>query len=116
LAPDAYNRMQEIGDWLNLNGEAIYGTRMYKTFGEGDTIRFTQTKDGKTQFVFLFQFPDAPITLHKLQLSKGDKVQMIGAGANLKWTAANDLVTIDIPAKLQSASKHVWVLKVSHPE
>ena len=116
LAPDAYNRMQEIGDWLNMNGEAIYGTRMYKTFGEGDHIRFTQTKDGKTQFVFLFHFPEAKLDLHKLPLVKGDKVQMLGTGKTLKWTSQQDAVTIEMPAELLSASKHVWVLKVTQRE
>lgn len=27
----------EIGKWLKVNGEAIYGSRLYKTFGEGPT-------------------------------------------------------------------------------
>jgi alpha-L-fucosidase len=116
LAPDAYNRMQELGEWLKTNGEAIYGTRMYKTFGEGDHIRFTQTKDGKTQFVFLFHFPEAKLNLHKLPLVKGDKVQMLGTNKILKWTSQQDAVIIEMPAELQSASKHVWVLKVTHRE
>ncbi len=30
-------RMLAIGDWLALNGEAIYGTRPWKIFGEGPT-------------------------------------------------------------------------------
>lgn len=29
--------LEEIGKWLAINGEAIYGTRYWKTFGEGPT-------------------------------------------------------------------------------
>lgn len=28
----------EIGEWLDINGEAIYGTRPWKRFGEGPTV------------------------------------------------------------------------------
>jgi len=30
--------LQEIGDWLKINGEAIYGTNCFRTFGEGPLL------------------------------------------------------------------------------
>jgi alpha-L-fucosidase len=42
------NILLRIGDWLKVNGEAIYGTRPWKVFGEGPTDvpdgHFTDTK------------------------------------------------------------------------
>lgn len=35
--PDAIAQLEKIGDWLKLNGEAIYGTRPFKVAGEGPT-------------------------------------------------------------------------------
>ncbi|MCI8372658.1 MAG: alpha-L-fucosidase [Lachnospiraceae bacterium] len=35
--PDAKKILFEIGDWLKINGEAIYDTRPYKTAAEGPT-------------------------------------------------------------------------------
>ena len=36
--PDAVKELEEIGNWLKLNGEAIYGTRPFVIAGEGPTI------------------------------------------------------------------------------
>ncbi len=40
--------LNTIGAWLSLNGEAIYGTRPWKIYGEGPTVvESGQFKDGK---------------------------------------------------------------------
>lgn len=109
----AYSRLKEIGKWIKQNGEAIYGTRMYKVFGEGDNIRYTQTKDGKTKFVFLMNFPDQKVVLTKMELTKKSRLNMMGYKKKLKWKQTPEGVEISIPENLKSVSNHVWVLKVS---
>jgi alpha-L-fucosidase len=88
---DEIKIVTEIGAWLKVNGEAIYATRPWKTFGEGpsttaevgarggrpiaaaskpytpEDIRFTQSKDGKTIYAIVLAIPaDGKITIKSL--------------------------------------------------
>ncbi len=66
IPDDQQQVLMELGNWLKVNGEAIYGTRSYEIYGEGPTkiaeghlsedknedlgaedIRYTQQKDGQ---------------------------------------------------------------------
>jgi alpha-L-fucosidase len=111
--PTAYERLKEIGNWIKTNGEGIYGSRMNKSFNEGETIRFTKSKDGKTQYVFLFDYPkDGIVDISKIDISEKSKLTLLGSDKNLKWKRTTNGVQIQLPASLQSASEHVWTIKV----
>ena len=49
LPQEALQRMEEIGQWLELNGAAIYGTRPLYPYSQG-SVRYTQSKDGKHRY------------------------------------------------------------------
>jgi alpha-L-fucosidase len=77
----------QIGDWLHVNGEAIYGTRPFALFGEGptkapknsteknkdiqsytpDDIRFTASADHRTVYAIALGWPSSgSLTMHTL--------------------------------------------------
>ncbi len=109
----AYDRLHEIGNWMKINGEAIYATRMFSSFGEGERIRFTQSKDGKTRYVFLFDAPEGKILLTKMPFSKNTKVSLYGKAGRLPWRSTAQGVEIRFPKEVESLGKYVWVLKVT---
>lgn len=109
---EAYERLAEIGAWMKINGEAIYGSRMYTTFKEGDRIRFTQSKNGKTRFVFLLDEPGEKLVLTKLPMVKGQEIGLLGSPKRLAWKTTPEGIEIRIPKDAAAKGKHVWVLKV----
>ena len=108
----AYQRLKEIGAWIKINGEAIYGSRMFNVFGEGDSVRFTQSKNGRTKYIFLMDFPQGNQLITTMPFSKTTKVKMIGTSSSLLWKPTNGGVMITIPNHLKSSINYVWVLKV----
>ncbi|MFV8346992.1 alpha-L-fucosidase [Flavobacterium sp. ZB4P13] len=114
LDPVAYQRLKEVGNWIKTNGEAIYGSRMFTVFGEGEKTRYTQTKDGHAKYIFLFDFPKGKQLLTKITFSKNTKLELLGSKSKLSWKQNGNAVEVSIPASLKSVTDHVWVIKVSN--
>ena len=112
LDPVAYQRLKEIGAWMKVNGAAIYGTRMFDAYSENDSTHFTQSKDKKTQFVFLSSFPTDKLILTKLPFNNNATVSMMGTDKKLSWKRKGQAIEITIPMKMKSVTNYVWVLKI----
>ncbi len=108
----AYSRLKEIGNWMKINGEAIYDTRMYSVFGEGENIRYTQSKDGKAKYVFLFSFPGEKLQLKNITASKKTVVKLLGTNKKIPFKFNSNGLEISIPPALKGVTNYVWVLKL----
>ncbi len=109
----AYNRLKEIGEWIRVNGEAIYGTRMYSIYKDGESVRFTQSKDGKTKYIFMLDFPENNIQLTKISILKSSKLQLLGSNKKISWKVNDKGFEILVPKELKKVSSHVWVIKIT---
>ncbi len=115
--------LRELGDWLKINGEAIYATRPWKTFGEGPTIepkggfrshgkflkleysgkdiRYTQSKDGSTIYAIAMGWPDSEITLSAVKVLEpkpAASVELLGAPGTLQYRVNKDRqLVIQVP-------------------
>lgn len=109
LDSTAYIRLKEIGEWMKVNGTAIYGTRMFKTYAEGDKIHFTQSKDGKTVYVFFSDSPQGKILLKNIDFDV-KSVELMD-GTKLNFTQTTEGCILKMPKKLQG--NHLWVVRVT---
>jgi alpha-L-fucosidase len=117
----AYTRLKEIGDWMKVNGSAIYGTRPIAPYKSGN-ICFTQCKDLSVNAIYLAGKNETviPATVSVLGIipSKGAKIQMPGYKSKLSWKMINDELIISIPPdlRLYPPSRYAWVFNISSVE
>ena len=69
-------KLLDIGRWLRVNGEGIYGSSWYADCYDGD-IRYTQ-KDGNV-YVFLFRFPFGKVVLDNVPYDPALRAELLGA-------------------------------------
>lgn len=88
----ALERLKEIGAWMKINGEGIYGTRAIAPYSE-DGIRFTR-KDGQ---VFAFLVDEDARALRSLRPSSGAPLVMLGSDEPLVWQEEEGVCRFELP-------------------
>lgn len=104
--PEAARQMKAAGDWLKVNGEAIYATRPRDTnWSEGDNIRFTRTKDARTVYAIAVQWPGQELLLKTVRPRPGSQIRMLGYPHPLPWrTDSSRGLSVALPVNLQNAA------------
>jgi alpha-L-fucosidase len=114
----AYERLHDVGAWLKINGEAIYGTRVVAPYASG-ALRYTQGKEGSRYAIYLLaegetQLP-AEIPLTGLEISPQAHVSILGAasfGVRLEQTAQGAKLALPAASR-QPPSPYAVVFKLS---
>ena len=102
--PSVVENFSWAGSWLKVNGEGIYGTRARDgdLWHEGDTLRFTRSKDNRVTYAFSMGWPGRSLALRSVSPRPGAEVRMLGTEHALRWTAdPQGGIVIDIPEALQ---------------
>ena len=116
----AYARLKEIGAWMAINGEAIYGTHPIRPYASGN-ICLTQSKDSLNTFAFYLSDAGnddvtlpAEITIDRFTPAAGSKVSILGIKAKLKWHEEGHKMVIPIPPALRDKpiAQHAIAFKI----
>jgi len=114
----AYDLLAEFGNWIKINGEGIYESKVLAPFKE-DNICMTQQANGNAYFFYMSEENEnvmpAEILVKSHQPKAKAKVTLLGSKKTLSWETSGEGFTIKIPAELRKnpPSKHVWAIKVS---
>jgi alpha-L-fucosidase len=98
LAPEAYENMEKLGQWMRKNGEAIHATRRLDPKEEAS---LPAAAKGNVRYLYLVPREAAkaeplPITFKGLS-AKPESVVLLGDGKALDYTYRDGVVTIEAP-------------------
>ncbi|WP_132052676.1 alpha-L-fucosidase [Pseudocnuella soli] len=131
--------VEEIGSWMAVNSEAIYGTRPWKVFGEGPALEnaaplnaqgFNEgkgkpmgaqdvryTAKGNTLYATLMGWPEGGSTVLKSLVSKNgfnssgvSKVSLLGGAGSLQFRSTDEGLAVQLPQ--QPAEAVAYTLKI----
>ncbi len=132
----------ELGNWLKVNGEAIYGSRPWKIFGEGPTVEdlgdthmterknldrkfseqdFRFTTKGKDIFAICMGKPEGKVIISSLKKDSPlydyeiENLQILGWDGDVNYEVTDDGLLISLPTDY-NASGYATTFKIEGGE
>lgn len=101
--PEQVSRLEEIGQWLDINGSGIYDTRAVESFKDGD-LYFTKGKSNEMYALLPLAESEQlgeTVSWSVNPPSSESKITILGVKKNLKWKSENGKTTVSIPKNLR---------------
>lgn len=129
IPEDQQKTLLEIGEWLKVNGEAIYGATYYDVYGEGPTktntghlaeskdkgftsedIRFT-SKDGALYAITLV-VPSEDVNIRYLNSTNINikSIELLGYEGDITFNQSGERLSIELPEDAELNNS--WVFKI----
>jgi alpha-L-fucosidase len=105
-------RLLDIGSWLDVYGESIYGTRKWEGSKRNKIESVFFTKKGNDLYVLCTKFPEKPILIEGI--NGAENVKMMGLDKSVKIKKSGGKITIYPPeiSPAKNLSQYAWVFKI----
>jgi alpha-L-fucosidase len=107
-------RLTDIGSWLKVNGEGIYGTRKWaKAPKVTPATKQYFTQKGSDLYLITTEFPKTALQVSGVK--KPTSVTLVGSNVPVKSTYKNGVVSITPPAitPANNPSQYAWAFKLT---
>jgi alpha-L-fucosidase len=106
LPEEAVVRMNEIGKWMEKNGDALYSTRITNHYRDGNTW-FTQNPKKGTRYALVCLPENQPMLKEVAWKNnipkKGSRITLLQTGETVKWKLNGDGVIVTLPSSFVKA-------------
>lgn len=131
--------LEDLAAWMKINSSGIFGTRPWRSFGEGpasagtelsaqgfnegkgkpftaEDVRYTISKDGRVLHIIVMGALDKPLRLTALGTSAGPErvgnITLLGTNRSSSFKQEAEALVID-PPRERPASDAAWVYRVA---
>lgn len=108
-------RLLDIGEWLRVNGEAIYGSKAWSARPDNmkeNGVFYTQK--GKDLYVICTKWPQSPLSIPGVK--SAGRISLLGSDQQIKLKSGKNSLNI-IPPAINPGNmpcEHAWIFKVEN--
>ena len=113
LVPEQVERLRAMGNWLKINGDAIYGSRFWKQYAQKNG-HLAFTTNGNSLYAIKLEEPTEPFTIEATAgwpETEVQSVRLLGSKSKVDWSVGADGLRITPPSDA-GESQFAWTFEI----
>lgn len=115
IVPIQQERLLQLGEWLNINGEAIYESKPWTV--QNDTVTpnvwYTSNPTRKQVYAMTLDWPGKQLHLASVSPSIVNSVQILGSSVTPTWSSASTGINVEFPGADEINTQWAWTVVIN---